>query len=423
MSIRNTYPTIRPSLNLDFARSRKLDPRITFSRTTTGTYMDSDGLIKVASADEARFDHKYEDGNIVSLGLLVEESRSNLITYSEQFDNAAWGTSPSYTVGIDSTTAPDGTTSAEKLIRNTTNIQAQIYRNITDTSTNTTYTLSCFCKSAEWSKIGLREGVSTGYWATFDLSVGEKIDNGAGTTSTITPYPNEWYRISMTLTTTSTQTSYGVRIIPLPDSYTSGTPYVNQSGNDVDGLYLWGAQLEEGAFPTSYMPTSASQFTREPDKVSMEGDNFSDWYNPTEGTIVLDCTPVYDNSSNQYRRLVSIHNNSGAQTDVIQFIQAEATNQVLSAVWDGASPQSGFGKVVPSGTRHKVAFAVKENNMNASYDGSIGTDDTSATLPVMTEMDIGSYSQFSSTRATTHYNSLRYYPTRLTNTQLQTLTK
>ena len=79
MSIRNTYPTIRPSLNLDFARSRTLDPRITFSRTTTGTYMDSDGLIKVASADEARFDHRYVNGQLESLGLLVEESRSNIV--------------------------------------------------------------------------------------------------------------------------------------------------------------------------------------------------------------------------------------------------------------------------------------------------------------------------------------------------------
>jgi len=82
MSIRNTYPTIRPSLNLDFARSRTLDPRITFSRTTTGTYMDSDGLIKVASADEARFDHRYMNGQLESLGLLVEESRQNLLLNS-----------------------------------------------------------------------------------------------------------------------------------------------------------------------------------------------------------------------------------------------------------------------------------------------------------------------------------------------------
>ena len=59
MSIRNVFPTVRPSLNLNFARSKTLDPRITFSGTSVGTYLDSDGLIKTAVADEPRFDHKY----------------------------------------------------------------------------------------------------------------------------------------------------------------------------------------------------------------------------------------------------------------------------------------------------------------------------------------------------------------------------
>jgi len=155
----------------------------------------------------------------------------------------------------------------------------------------------------------------------------------------------------------------------------------------------------------------------------MVGENFSSWYNPSEGTVFLDCTPVYNNSTNQYRRLLSIHNNSGAQTDVIQFIQSEQSNQVQCAVWDGASFQSGFGKVVTSGTRYKVAFAVKENNMNASYDGSISTDDTTCTLPVMTKMDIGNYGTSSGTKTTMHINKISYYPRRLTNSQLITLTR
>ena len=75
MAISQNFPNTRPSLNLNFARSKTLDPRITFSRTSAGTYVDDNGFIKTASADEPRFDHDHTTGE--SLGLLVEEARSN----------------------------------------------------------------------------------------------------------------------------------------------------------------------------------------------------------------------------------------------------------------------------------------------------------------------------------------------------------
>jgi len=85
MSIKANYPDIRPTLNLDFANTKRLDPRITFTRTTTGTYVGSDGLIKTAAIDEARFDHDPATGE--SLGLLIEESRTNLDTNSETLED------------------------------------------------------------------------------------------------------------------------------------------------------------------------------------------------------------------------------------------------------------------------------------------------------------------------------------------------
>ena len=426
MSIRNTYPTIRPSLNLDFARSRTLDPRITFSRTTTGTYMDSDGLIKVASADEARFDHRYVNGQLESLGLLVEEERSNIVRNSEDLTilTGRWSEAgDGVTVTTNQAVAPDGNTTADKVGIKTTDagsksIQSSI---LSGTSSGTVITSSIFCKADDhnYVRVEMQGGGNTAS-INVNLSDGSLISEVSSPDShNIEPYPNDWYRISVTSTTANTSAT-ALRVY-LTDA-SGNTGFIGTVGN---GVFMWGGQHEVGAFATSYIPTddTVGGKTRNPDNVSMTGDNFSDWYNPTEGTIVLDCTPVYDNSSNQYRRLLSIHNNSGVQTDVIQFIQTETTNQVNSAVWDGSSFQTGSGKTLLSGTRYKVAFAVKENNMNASYDGSIGTDDTSATLPVMTEMDIGSYSQFSGNQATAHYNSLRYYPTRLTNAQLQNLTK
>ena len=117
MSISQNFPNTRPSLNLNFARSKTLDPRITFTRTSTGTYVDEIGIIRYSSADEPRFDHDPVTGECK--GLLIEESRQNLLTYSADISNAAWGKTNS-SIGP-TTTAPDGTSTAYKLIENSTN--------------------------------------------------------------------------------------------------------------------------------------------------------------------------------------------------------------------------------------------------------------------------------------------------------------
>ena len=90
------YPTIKPSLNLNFARSRALDPRITFTRASVGTYVGRDGLIKTASENEPRFDHDPE--TLESLGLLLEEPRTNIAEYGTIVGDAnGWYNRPTLT--------------------------------------------------------------------------------------------------------------------------------------------------------------------------------------------------------------------------------------------------------------------------------------------------------------------------------------
>jgi len=110
MSISQNFPEEGPTLNLNFAGSKTLDPRITFSRTTTGTCMDDSGLIVTAPADAPRFDHRYVNGEIESLGLLVEEQRSNLTKYSNTLQspfNPVNGT-----ITTNQTTSPSGENNA-----------------------------------------------------------------------------------------------------------------------------------------------------------------------------------------------------------------------------------------------------------------------------------------------------------------------
>ena len=108
------YPTIKPSLNLNFARARALDPRITFTRASVGTYVGRDGLIKTAGNNEARFDH--DPVTLESLGLLIEESRTNSLTYSQPTSDVSFGSSGTKT--FNAATAPNGATEAFRITHN-----------------------------------------------------------------------------------------------------------------------------------------------------------------------------------------------------------------------------------------------------------------------------------------------------------------
>ena len=171
----------------------------------------------------------------------------NLLSYTEQFDNAAWGKSnTTITPNTSATTAPDGTLTADKLIENTTNSNHFVVQNVGTISGS--YTISCFLKSAERYKGYIQLFGSGGNAAAFfDLNLG--TTGGAG--NTITAYPNGWYRITSTFTFTSATAAV---YIVLNDN--SGT--ASYTGDGVSGIYVWGAQVEVGSAATIYQGIAAA---------------------------------------------------------------------------------------------------------------------------------------------------------------------
>ncbi len=108
----DVLPTMRPTLLLDFANSLTVDPRITFTRASTATYFDAAGVLSSAANNVPRID--YDPETLICKGLLIEEARTNLLTYSEQFDNAAWiKSNANISVTSTNSTSPDGTASAD----------------------------------------------------------------------------------------------------------------------------------------------------------------------------------------------------------------------------------------------------------------------------------------------------------------------
>jgi len=393
MSIQQNFPAISPSLNLNFARSKTLDPRITFARPSTSgdaTYMDANGLIVTAAADEPRFDHKYENGVIKSLGLLVEEQRSNLITYSDQLNEQSnWvdsGTSWSDNTII----SPDGTQNADD------------------------------------------PGFVSERWGFYDDT----------NSSWISGYPqnypftvtSEWVRHSATITTPSGCTT--LRFYPLRSgddisyifqrvgvststTYTASAYY--KLADDGTTVIAWGAQLETGAFPTSYIPTTASTATRNPDNVSITGDNFSDVYNQEEGSYKVEGVINGSLPANTYGGIFGAGGGSST-SNFIFYNPGTSFGQYVCNT--GQSPASTLGKTYTVGSKFKISASYATNDFACSLNGDISTSTTSNALyKSHTYFRIGSNPISFAVRGAMTISNISYYSKQIKDTQLKTLTK
>ena len=243
---------VAPTLDYRFARDRReietvsLTDKLTFTRSASCAYTDSGGNLRIAGGNEPRFDHDPTTGE--SLGLLIEESRTNLITYSENFDDVNWGTGISNVASRipNSDLAPNDTFTADKITAKLGVGECFFLRVLG--SAGVTYTISCFVKkdTGNWFAFS-----NAGYYAYFDIQNGIKGTIQDGTAS-ITPFPNGWYRCTWTPATTSFNSAWRFRIVT-----NNGNPAANG-----ESLFLWGAQLEAGAFPTSYIPTVGTTVIR-----------------------------------------------------------------------------------------------------------------------------------------------------------------
>jgi hypothetical protein len=280
------YPTVLPTLDLDFANSKTLDPRITFTRASGGSYVGADGLIKYSGVNEARFDHDPETGE--SLGLLIEEARTNLFERTEEFDNAYWSKGNSSVVKAD-IPAPDGSGNAYLFRENTTINTTFTISKFLSYESGFKYSFSVFAKAYGSGNRKLFMLFGAGAFpsqqnATFDLVNGvvEGISVGNGTEARIEKYSNGWYKCTL-IGTTTTSAANSTSILYLHNGTTVFYP-----GDGQSGIYIWGAQVERGSFPTSYIPTQASTRTRAADNASITGKNFSEWYRQDEGSIFID---------------------------------------------------------------------------------------------------------------------------------------
>ena len=397
MTIKNRFPDVAPVLNLDFANTKRLDPRITFTRSSTGTYVDEFGVIKTAASNEARFDHD-SDGN--SLGLLIEESRTNLVTYSEDFSVTYWtkntsgnGVTPSVT--SNNAIAPDGTLTADKIdfSRGTATFPnlSFVSSGSVSTTQGSSYSGSLWIKAATTGDVGKQ-------------IVFRHVSNGAGIIYTLTL---DWTKIDNTETASSTTGKLSFGLLGYdPPAYGSQT-----LAETSVSVHVWGAQLEQGSFPTSYIPTSGSTATRSADVASMTGTNFSSWYNQSEGTIITNNTNrnLYGYSYNFINAASGTGGDNIYNYGLGSGIRVGSTNLFMN--------QSFVTPLIS-------ALGYSSTGVSDARNGSLNTNAGSLSMPSNIDMcSLGTRADFSTAyHISSHLSRLTYYDRRLTDAQLQALT-
>jgi hypothetical protein len=391
---------VLPRLALDFTTAN-LDPRVTFTRTgNTATVTNSSGYVVGINADLPRFD--FNPVTLVCRGLLIEEARTNLMTYSNAFDdNTLWGW-VNLSVSSVANTNIDGTANSLKLVEDTTaTVTHTIQKTVTFTS-GQAFTSSVYVKKAGRRYVRMRGANQTTYPAlvTFDLDTGSVQSTGAGS-GTITNAGNGWYRITITGTAgASVGTSLQIQL--LDDSLN-----ITYTGDGTSGVYIYGAQVEAGAFATSYIPTTTTALTRNADLAQMTGANFSDWYNATQGTFLTDVEA----------KAASFAAYFGGTSGNEMYTRVAASGPTFVVV-TGGSTQANFGA---SALTSKIANSYKENRFLTCTNAGTVTGDVLGTIPVVSSLTLGSAP--TSSRINGTIKRFSYYSIQLTIPEVQAISK
>ena len=412
-------PTL--TLSLQFAARQAyvsdFGPLPTFTNaSTTRTYVGSDGLLKTAATNVPRIE--FDPITRQCLGLLIEEQRQNLTTWSEDVTNAAWSKT-NVTATANQTTAPDGLATADLVSETTTNSQHYIRPVTASITTGVVYTGSVFLKKGsgatapDWVIIAfpfagfgsqnVAFNVTTGLFGTFSGSI----------TYSAKQFSSGWWRVVVTSTCISTGSNGTIFVAFNNNTNTVSIPaYAGQTTSDI---FVWGAQFEAGSFASSYIPTTTASLTRSADVCSILGAAFTGFYNQTEGAM------VFKGSKQALQPAVTpsyLTVDDGGSTNRIILFGGSAESLIVTT---SGSPQATLGGVtqVSASTLFGISTRYKLNDFAFSLNGAAASTDTVGTVPTVTQMSLGN--RLTASFMGGHIHSIQYFNAIKTNAQLQAL--
>tara|TARA_R100000951_G_scaffold43080_1_gene36247 strand:- start:12357 stop:13553 length:1197 start_codon:yes stop_codon:yes gene_type:complete len=362
-----------------------------FTRASSATVVNKDGLIETVGSGEPRIDFKDNTKGALKL----EPQRTNYQPYSTDF--SVWGLSGA-TVNINYGLSPDGLNNSTLITEGTGSAQHRIVKG--SPASSGIYTLSCFVKN----KVGNHQayidmGAVTGFFS-FDTKT---MFSATGTTS-VEIWSDDWYRISITSSS---------NITPIVTFLGIGKNN-NETfqGDGSSAIEFFAPQLEQGSYATSYIPTSgqANGVTRVAE--SCNGAGNEQVFNDSEGTFFIE-TSALANSS--IFRNISI--SDGTTSNLISLIFTNA-NQIRL---DFTNQAQLFDTTTDITNVNKIAFSYKLNEIKLYVNGVLKATDTNATMPsnlntLRFDNTIGA-PLFSKTK------DIKYFNTALTDQELISLTK
>lgn len=398
----------------------------TFSRASIGTYFDSTGTLQTASSGTPRFD--YDPVTLQPKGILIEEQRTNLLTRSNEFDNPAWGKSQC-TASTNITNAPDKTPSAEGFIADSSAINFQISQNLT--LPNSTTTFSIYAKAGSVQIIRLRYiNFDATPIAEFNLISGNKIGDATGFIENV---GGGWWRVGLSKPTGADLS--GSIIINALEGFGDPTFSATPTG---DMFYLWGAQLEAGAFATSYIPTTTAAVTRAADSLSMLTGG---WYAAIGSTIFSQYNYLKTGNKgygNTYGRGNSaifrlLRNSASTFNNQVTFgrylasgpsnpYRINASVRDINGSGSDIANMNNLASNLDNDGPFKTALSYGPNGAALTSNGIAPT--TNATVFANTLFDtLRLDSSYDGVIGTKHISKFKYYPLSVSNTQLQLITQ
>jgi hypothetical protein len=418
------------ALDLQFAADKTLTarkgPTPTFTRASTATFVGSDGLIQSAAIDAPRFDH--DPVTLACKGLLIEESRTNFVLNSNLYLTS---TPTNITATTIAGTSVTGSSQIRELSLTSSGLFTGVQANLTGTGTGIK-TLSVFIKkppanAAPYFTIGFASsavqyaGIQvTMTGSTPVVSVTSTAIGGFSVvSSSVETFPNGWYRISVVVN--GVPASCFATLYP-SNAVWNGISDIRQTlvAAGTNLIYVFGAQVELGSSPTSYIPTTTAAVVRSADVCSITGSDFTGFWNQSAGTLV----ESFEASPNTNTTYASASNGNIIQNS----LHLDNDTGLMRAVYySGSSLVAALelGAIGTVGTVNTISTAYSVNDFAASRNGAAVVVDTSGAVPAsLTQINIGADER--SQTPTSFYSNrcikyLRYYKKRLPNAKLQTL--
>jgi hypothetical protein len=366
-----------------------------FSRNSSGTVVNKDGLIETVGSGEPRIDFKDNTKG----ALLLEPQRSNYLTQSESFDNAYWTKSGASVVS--GFASPDGTLNAFKLVEDSSTGGHSVFSPLILANDAIPNSISIFVKSNGRQWILIQEGYMN-IKAYFDIENGVLGSTLNVIDTKIEDYGNGWYKCTII----GASYIYATVSVYLAE----GNNDITYTGNGTSGVYIWGAQLEQGSYPTSYIPTSGSAVTRVAESTSQTVPDGV--IGQTEGVLYCEVDVKSGYDTNNLMATLS----DGTSSKQIYINRSNGNLEFFisnSLIYLAPS--------VLSNGIHKLALAYKQDDFAVAIDGVIAHTDNSGNVPTCNKINVGSHYN-GNLPFNDRINDVKLYDTRLSNAELQALT-